>query len=241
MIRIKQLRFLLIMMILMSGCQVDQKQTMGANSNRSQGFSGYGVDNVRQMEGPLSDMMIPDQAPSGLTDAARYLDKTGTSINAKRNVSEKHHGKRYVGTKILNNRLGVIRDKYVLGDKPYLEKRQDTHTFERQATLPLTKQIERRVESLEHVADAHVMTDGDLIVIGVESNESDRKKLIQSIQKEIEDIVNPTSVSITTNRRILNRMKAIEHHVHVPSPFKSQGGTIGEFVDLVDDTVSGRK
>lgn len=231
----RHLSWLLMTLLLLSGCQVEQKSVLGANADRDQGFSGYGVERARHWEGPLTVMMVPKQAPKGITDPAKHLLQEGAYTTGKRNLSMRHEGIRHKGARILNNRPGVIRDKYVLSDKPYLQRKATVQYQEHQATTSLTKQIESRVEALEKIDDAHVMTDGEQIVIGVESSEQDRRKLIQSIEREIEGMVNLSSVHITTNRRILNRMKAFEHHVDLPRPLEPIGGAVGELVDLIDD------
>ncbi len=214
---------------------MDQKQTMGANAERSQGFSGYGVERVRDLEGPLTDLMVPDRAPKGITDPVKQLGKKNPTITNKQKISMLDGTESHKSPKILNNRLGVIRDKPPLGSKPFLDKKITVQNQEKQATTPLTQQIEARVERLEHINDAHVITDGTFVVIGIETNESNRNKIIQSIEREIGDIVDLSTVHITVSREMINRMKAIEHGVSLPGPFKSTGGTAGELIDLMDD------
>ncbi len=215
---------------------------MGANPNRNEGFSGYGVTHARNLEGPLSDMMVPDDAPKGLTDPAPHLTHEGAYTTGKRNLSMDHEGINKQGPRILNNRPGIIRDKYPHSTDTQLNEKTTIQSNRHlQATTDLTRKIEARVEALENVRDAHVMTDGNRIVIGLESNEQDRVKLRRSVEQEVEQVTELSNIYITTNRKMINRMNAIEHHVGIDKPFDSIGGTVGDLADLLDDGAHGRR
>lgn len=221
--------------LICGGCQIEQKSVMGANSNREEGFSGYGVTRVRSLEGPLMDLVVPDRAPKGFTDPVHSLHHEGQYTTKKRILSTRR------GERILNNRPNVLRDKYAHRDKPYLQKKSYQVQTEQTAQGERLRRIERRIEALEHIEDAHVLAEGDQIIIGIESDEQDRKKLIEAVENEISDEVGGATVYITTNRRLINQMNAIEHHVSWPHPFEGVGGTVGEFADLIDDTIQGRR
>ncbi|MCM3713507.1 YhcN/YlaJ family sporulation lipoprotein [Alkalihalobacillus oceani] len=232
----KIISIILIMGILFcGGCQVEQKSVMGANSNREEGFSGYGVARVRGLEGPLMDLVVPDRAPKGLTDPVHSLRHEGQYTTNKRILSTKR------GERVLNNRPNVLRDKYAHRDKPYLQRKSYQAQTEQTAQGERLRRIEQRIEALEHIEDAHVLAEDDQIIIGIESYEQDRKKLIKSVENEIRDEIGGSTVYITTNRRLINQMNAIEHHVSWPHPFEGVGGTVGELADLIDDTIQGRR
>jgi hypothetical protein len=186
--------------------------------------------------------MVPDHAPKGLTDKAQHLTREGSYATGDRNLSMPHEGINRQGPRILNNRLGVLRDKYAHStDSQLRPKTKIQNNQHLQATTDLTRKIEAHVEALENVRDAHVMTDGNRIVIGLESSEQDRMKLYRSVKQEVEQLTGLTNVYITTNRKMINRMNAIEHHIGLEKPFDSIGGTFGDFADLFDDATHGRR
>jgi hypothetical protein len=237
----KYLHYLLLTAFLLTGCTVPQKTEMGANSNRDEGFSGYGVNQARQLEGPLSDLMVPDQSPKGLVDPAPHLVREGAYITGKRDLSM-HVDRSINGQRILNNRPGVVRDKYAHSNNPNVKRKTTVQQRKHyQATSEVTLKIEQRVERLENVRDAHVITDGERFVVGLESSEQDRPKLIRTVKEEISGIADLNKVYITTDRIIINRMNALEHHVNLPRPFESIGGAIGDIADLIDDAAHGRR
>ncbi|WP_332630245.1 YhcN/YlaJ family sporulation lipoprotein [Halalkalibacter flavus] len=232
--------YLVITAALLTGCTIPQEAEMGASPDRNEGFNGYGVQQVRALEGPISDMMVPDQSPKGLTDPVRHLTDRGSYTTRHRNLSMKHEGLNQQGARILSNRPGVLRDKYSYSNDPHVA-RNNNGMRNQQATTEITREIETRVESLENVRDAHVMTDGNHIVIGVESREQDRVKLKRLVEDEVRQITDLRNVRITTDRKMINRMNAVEHHVGLDKPFDSIGGTAGELTDLVDDAIHGRR
>ncbi|WP_227936276.1 YhcN/YlaJ family sporulation lipoprotein [Alkalihalobacillus deserti] len=231
--------YLLIAVIFLTGCTIPQQEDMGANSDRNEGFSGYGVNQMRELEGPLSDLMVPDEAPNGLTDPASELVQQGAYITGRRDLSITKD-RSINGQRILSNRPGVLRGMYSHSNNPDVNKSNQKGKHY-QATSDQTRTIEQRVESLQIVRDAHVITDGNRIIIGLESSEQDRPKLIQTVKEEIAEMVDLTNVYITTDRQIINRMNALEHGVGLPRPFESIGGAVGDIVDLVDDAAHGRR
>ncbi|MFC0559975.1 YhcN/YlaJ family sporulation lipoprotein [Halalkalibacter alkalisediminis] len=232
--------YLLVAALLLTGCTVPQQADMGANSNRTEGFNGYGVNQTRQMEGPLSDLMVPDHAPKGLSDPTSELIGQGAYKTGKRDLSIANEQSIY-GQRILSNRPGVVRERYAHSNNPDVNQKQSNRQKDFQATSSQTRTIEEHVESLEIVRDAHVITDGDRIIIGLESSEQDRPKLIKTVKEEVSELVDTANVYITTDRKIINRMNALEHGVGLPRPFESIGGAVGDIVDLVDDAAHGRR
>ncbi|WP_100407289.1 YhcN/YlaJ family sporulation lipoprotein [Bacillus solitudinis] len=221
----------MFLLLCLAGCIVEQKQPMGANSDRTQGFSGYGVLQARAWEGPLTDLMVPDSSPKGLTDPTQSSLGEGNFSVEKRNLNLNHQGINRQGSRITSHKPGILRDKQIQSDEPYLKSNQ-SNRFTNQPVQDIATEIERKLKLLEHVHDVHVVSDGEIYVIGVESNEGDRKKLYRSVKKEVNNIVHINRVRITTNRRLINRMKALEHHVDIGhNPF---GGTIAEIVDIFE-------
>ncbi|KHF37956.1 YhcN/YlaJ family sporulation lipoprotein [Halalkalibacter okhensis] len=231
---------MVIAAVLLTGCTIPQEAEMGASPDRNEGFNGYGVQHVRAFEGPLSDLMVPDHSPKGLTDPVHHLTDRGSYTTRHRNLSMKHEGLNQQGARILSNRPGVLRDKYSYSNDPHVA-RKNKGIRNQQATSEITKEIETRVESLENIRDAHVMTDGSHIVIGIESSEQDRVKLRRIVEEEVKQVTDLRNVYITTDRKTINRMNAVEHHIGLDQPFESIGGTAGDLADLVDDAIRGRR
>lgn len=185
--------------------------------------------------------MVPDHAPKGLTDPANELMNQGAYTTGRRDLSMDNDRSIY-GQRILSNRPGVVRERYAHSnytDEKVIQRNQkETHY---QARNQETRKIEKQVESLEIVRDAHVIGDGNRIIVGLESSEQDRPKLIRMVKQELADVTNLNDVYITTDRKIINRMNALEHDVAFPKPFESIGGTVGDIFDLVDDAAHGRR
>ncbi|WP_088102127.1 YhcN/YlaJ family sporulation lipoprotein [Halalkalibacter urbisdiaboli] len=220
----KHILWMVVFVCCLSGCVIEQKQQMGANSDRTQGFSGYGTENARDWEGPLMDLMVPDRAPKGLTDKSQEILNDPNYLINNRNLGMNHQGINSQGARIQAHRPGTIRDKQIRSDEPYLRSKGNAKA---QHQASLTETIEQRVKSLESVHDVHVISDGQVVVLGIESSESDRKKLYRSVKNEVRNLVDINRVRITTNRQLINRMKRLEHQM-APIPF---GGTIAEIID----------
>ncbi|WP_156314763.1 YhcN/YlaJ family sporulation lipoprotein [Halalkalibacter wakoensis] len=164
----------------------------------------------------------------------------GSYTTNHRNLSMRHEGQNHQGARILSNRPGVLRDKYQHSQNPHVKK-QSNQLNDYQATSHLTRKLEASIEALENVRDAHVMSDGERIVIGLESSEQDRVRLIRAVEQEVEKITDLQQVTITTDRKIINRMNAVEHHVGLGKPFESISGAAGDLADLFDDAAHGRR
>ncbi|MBP3950671.1 YhcN/YlaJ family sporulation lipoprotein [Bacillus suaedae] len=225
----------------LSGCVIPQDQPLGSNADPNRGYNHFGVQNVRSYEGPLSDLMVPDAAPNGIGSTAQEILRNKGETSQNYNLSMSHEGINNAGSRILSNKPGIIRDKPAHQNNPNLEKRPIREKSQvLQSELKTERAIEQRVEQFAEVRDAHVISDGNVYVIGVESTESDRVSLIQSIEKEVAGM-DEAEIYITTNRRVINRIKALEHHISLPQPLESIGGAVAEMVDLIDDTTNHRR
>ncbi|WP_062046910.1 YhcN/YlaJ family sporulation lipoprotein [Bacillus sp. JCM 19034] len=230
---LKKLIILLMILFTFTACTVPQKQPFGANSHNMNGENEH-IALYRQHEGPLTDLMIPDQSPLGIGQhTTEVLQQKGQSTI--KNLG-KHEGNQFKGSRIFTNRPGVLQDKYALRrqtNDQQLKKDQSHIVIQSNSTKE--REIEKRVEKLQLVRDAHVISEGSQYVIGIESNESDREYLINEVKKELGSFQDE-QIYITTNRKVINRIKALEHHVSLSEPFDTFGAAIAEIIDLIDDS-----
>lgn len=56
------------LLFITSGCaSIEQQKTLGANDRLDEGFRVLGIKGARSLEGPLSDMLVPDDVPKSRT------------------------------------------------------------------------------------------------------------------------------------------------------------------------------
>ncbi|WP_209122665.1 YhcN/YlaJ family sporulation lipoprotein [Alkalihalobacillus sp. BA299] len=197
----------LTILAMFSGCGVvEQKHPMGANHYRDEGFSGYGTERARYLEGPASDMMVPDSAPKGRTDRAQLIADDNMYYTSERNLGFKSQGLDWGGSSVYNNAPGTIKDKYILGDRPHLRRQQ---VQQQNQNLSKEDSVRKHVMSIETIDEVYVFSHEGMLVIGIESSEQNRPKLIREVEEAISEIVDLENVRIATDRRNVNRIRAI--------------------------------
>ncbi|WP_216829172.1 YhcN/YlaJ family sporulation lipoprotein [Alkalihalobacterium elongatum] len=218
---------LMLMITMFSGCGVvEQKQPMGANNFRDEGFSGFGTNRARNHEGPLSDMMIPDGVPKGRADRAQPIANNNMYYTSERNLGFKTQGTNRSGARIYNNIPNTIRGKYVLGDRPHLRHKQ-TNDNNHQA-LTKDESIRQTLLAIENINEVYVLPHDGMFLIGIESPEQNRPKLIQEVEEELADMVDLEKVRIATDRRNVNRIRAMLDGNDIAEPFQGIGGQLSE-------------
>ncbi|GAE29100.1 YhcN/YlaJ family sporulation lipoprotein [Alkalihalobacillus hemicellulosilyticus] len=222
----------LFFVIMLSACTVPQQSPLGVNTNKTEENST--ISFYRNHEGPLTDLMVPDQSPMSIGQRTDDILNNPYSVT-KKNLGMKHEGVNHQGARIYTNRPGTIRDKYAhrRSDSNKKIKTDQSHIVIQSQSLK-ENEIEKRVEKLQIVRDAHVISDKNIFVVGVESDESDRNYLVNQVRKELESFKDE-EIHVTTNRKIINRIQALEHNVSLAEPFDTFGATLAEIVDLIDD------
>ncbi|WP_026671852.1 YhcN/YlaJ family sporulation lipoprotein [Alkalihalobacterium bogoriense] len=221
---------LFLLIITSSGCVIEQKQPLGTNNNRDEGFSGLGTNEARELEGPLSDMMVPDWAPKGRTDQAENIARENEYVPKERNLGFEEQGTNRVGPRIFTNRPGTLRDKYMLSNKPHLEKQYEANID----GLSKEDAIKEIVRSFKEVENVHVITHDGQTLVGVQSSEQNRRKLHDDIEAEIEK-ENFERVHIATDRRTVSRIQALERGMSTAEPFEEIGATFAEIMDTITE------
>ncbi|WP_017727935.1 YhcN/YlaJ family sporulation lipoprotein [Halalkalibacterium ligniniphilum] len=221
------LMFLLLGLFCLQGCTVEQEEVLGANANanREEGFKGYGTQRVQALLGPLSDLMVPDKTTKGFVYSAHLRANVTPHLQGKRDEGMGDEG-------FLTLRPGVTRDKYILRDSPQMRQKKESK-LSVQESHSLEGIIKSRIERLENVHHAYVLSDENDIVIGVESKEQNRPKLYRTIRESIKDLVDVDQVTITTSHSHINRMNALEKGMQTSRPFEDVGGFGAEMVDFL--------
>ncbi|MDE5411837.1 YhcN/YlaJ family sporulation lipoprotein [Alkalihalobacterium chitinilyticum] len=218
---------LMLLLAMFSGCGVvEQKHPMGANHFREEGFSGFGTNRARNHEGPLSDMMVPDGVPKGRTDRAQPIAQNNMYYTSERNLGFKTQGTNRSGARIYNNIPNTIRGKYVLGDRPHLRHKQMDN--EKLQTLDTNDSIRQRLLAIENINEVYVLPHEGVLLIGIESPEQNRPKLIQEVEEELSEVVDLDRVRIAIDRRNVNRIRAVLEGNDIAEPFQGIGGQLSE-------------
>ncbi|MBU8907352.1 YhcN/YlaJ family sporulation lipoprotein [Desertibacillus haloalkaliphilus] len=234
--KIRTCLILLSFIVFLGGCVVPQDEEMGANADRTQGFSGYGTDNVRGMEGPLSDMMVPDQDPKGLTSNVQSIAGENQYMTGERQIDiRKDRGQQH-SSQILSNRPGTLHDKQTLRDPGLENQTQQSDTQEQLSKNEKVSLMSQRILAIRSVQDVDIISDDDLYMIGVESNESRRSKLESEVFDAIRDIVNPDQVYVATDRKTVNRIRALRNGFESGQPLEELGATSSEFIRNLNRT-----
>ncbi|UOE92229.1 YhcN/YlaJ family sporulation lipoprotein [Alkalihalobacillus sp. LMS39] len=221
---------LFLILVMTSGCVIEQQQPLGTNNNRDEGFSGYGTNEARELEGPLSDMMVPDWAPKGRTDRAGQIARNNEYVPKERNLGFEEQGTNRVGPRIFSNRPGTLRDKYMLSNKPHLEKQYEPNV----EGLSNEDAIESIVLSFKEVENVHVVTHDGQTLVGVQSSEQNRRKLRRDIKEELKK-ENIDHVHIATDRRTVSRIQALERGMSTAEPFEEIGAMFAEIMDTITE------
>ncbi|GAF67073.1 hypothetical protein BTS2_3981 [Bacillus sp. TS-2] len=214
-------------LFILSGCILEQQQPLGAKSEH-QTFSNLGIKTAEKWQGPLTDMLVPDESIMGLTKDKNPEAYDGSN---KRNLgmyeNSQQHG-------LMNNQPGLIKDDYPPFQSYYLNRKHHSKSYSTTNVQEDHKSmIKGRLLSLENIKDVHVIETDNELLIGIESNETSMRKLERSVQNEIEQLDISKKVSFTTKRSIINRMEALENNINVPQPFQSFGGMMGEFNEFI--------
>ncbi|WP_158211609.1 YhcN/YlaJ family sporulation lipoprotein [Alkalihalobacterium alkalinitrilicum] len=217
---------LLLILTIVSGCGVvEQKHPMGANHFRDEGFSGFGTHRVRHLEGPVSDMMVPDGTPKGRTDRAHLIAEDNMYYTSERNLGFKSQGTNRSGARIYNNAPGTLDDKYILSDQPHLKRKKIDLNHQ---NISKEEQVRQQLMAIENIEDVYIFTHDGMLVIGIESAEQNRPKLIREVEEVIAEEVELENVRIATDRRNVNRIRAIVEGGDTGEPFQGIGGQLSE-------------
>ena len=201
------------MMLLASGCaSLEQQSILGANGNKEEGFSGFGANRAKYLEGPLTDMMVPDSTPMGRADRAPIIAKEDMYYTSEKNNGFEDQGTHRAGARIVDSRPGIFHEDYLLRDSPHMKRK--SISIQQEGNSSLNDNIKNRIMSFEKIDNVFVVHDKNIVLIGVESNEMNRKKLRSELEKSIQDLVeqNPDlDFKITTERRHVNKVRELEN------------------------------
>ncbi len=192
-----------MVLLCLSGCTIEQKATLGANDDRYEGYSGYGVQRVRNWEGPLMDMMVPDASPKGITDPAHELTTSNDYVSGNRNLGMNHEGNAGFGARVYTNRPGVLRDKISYSDQ-LTRDMSDAYSILTEENKDVD--LKTKIESLDEVKHLYVQENERTVVIGLEGNHSSHQSLKQLVHQIAEKYYPNKQVIVTTDRQFIKRM-----------------------------------
>ncbi|MDY7222312.1 YhcN/YlaJ family sporulation lipoprotein [Halalkalibacterium halodurans] len=208
---------------LVAGC-AQEPTTFGLA--RDQGHEARGTAHTWQgLEGPLTDMMIPERTRNGLARRdSKTFGEQREQAGAKRGLGFRHQSQR-----ILKDRMGTVEDMPQISDHPHMKQRQLQVGVQEVQTRE--QAIKQRLLNLESVHNVYVLSNGHSLIIGVDAAESNRKKLHRTISETIDDLVDLNRVTITTKRAHLQRMRTFEEGYHLGQPIEAVEGFWGEMVE----------
>lgn len=195
----------IVCMFLLTGCTIEQKEPMGANSNLDEGFNGYGTLRMRELEGPLTDMSIPDETVKGRTKIADKIADGEPYYAKEPNLGFKGNKD---GVNIHSGRAALVNDdKHMTSDRPYLEKGQQSLGTN---SGTIAEQVIQRLGHFNSIKNVYAVSDDGYLLVGVESGEQDRSKLLREVEKEIEKITPLDNVKIALDRKNITRIKKLQ-------------------------------
>ncbi|MDV2683554.1 YhcN/YlaJ family sporulation lipoprotein [Alkalihalophilus lindianensis] len=205
----KRIMLILLALMCMTGCTIEQKSTLGANADREEGFSGYGVKRMKGWEGPLMDMMVPDAAPKGITDSVTRINNRYDYVSGNRDLGMAHEGTgtAHSGAKILNNRPGILRDKTTHTD----HIKRDMKNGQKILTTKQDKShLKETIESFEEVEQVYILADDQTVVIGVVADQTNLQSLKQMVEGVAHGYYPSHQIIVTADRQFLRRMNRLQ-------------------------------
>lgn len=190
--------------LVLTGCTVEQKKPMGANPNLDEGFAGFGTMRAKELEGPLSDMMVPDEIVKGRSQIADDIADGNPYLIREPNLG--FNGKKD-GVNIYSGRAALINDKHMTSDRPNLGKKQNI--VERKDGK-IEEKIAQRLKNMQTISHVYVASADGYLLVGVESNEQDRTKLLREINKEISEVTTLDNVRVALDRPNISRIKKLQ-------------------------------
>ena len=124
----------------------------------------------------------------------------------ERNLGFTSQGTHRSGARVYNNTPGTLRDKYILGDEPHLRHKQGQENAGQNAQNQ-EERVRAIISSFENVNEFYVFTHNGIMLIGIESSEQNRPKLIVEVEEAISDVVDLKNVRIATDRQNVNKIR----------------------------------
>ncbi|KMK76381.1 YhcN/YlaJ family sporulation lipoprotein [Alkalihalobacillus pseudalcaliphilus] len=215
----------ILTMLITSGCVTEQQKPLGAKSNPQNTFSGVGIQEVRSHEGPISDMLVPDDTVLQLTEKKSPYEEGVHGY--KRNIGLKEKGLTSNG--VMNNRPGKIKELYPPHQTKILTTKEENHNYQENVNF------KQALLSLETIQDVHIVETNEQILVGIESSgghHEHQNKVEKTVQAYANEYDIDKEVIVTTKRTIINRMEAFENHEEGRFPFRSFKGMMAEFKEL---------
>lgn len=203
---------LLVSMILMiSGCaSLEPQQKLGATNNQEDGFRILGTNRARSLEGPLSDLLVPDDAPKTRISLADEIAEKNLYYAKEKDLGFENQGINRAGSRVVDLHPGSMRDDYLLRDKPQMKKKQTVKV----QSANLVDEIRVKIKAIEKIENVYVVKDGNIVLIGVEASEQNRRKLKEELNEVIADIKKShpnVQFKIATDRATVGEIRQLEN------------------------------
>ncbi|AXF54940.1 YhcN/YlaJ family sporulation lipoprotein [Salicibibacter kimchii] len=192
-------RFLILTMVTVlvtTGCVQAQHETGHTRKDYDPELE-LGI-NLNDHLGPASDLMVPDDGPGNLTkkgtqdiDSQRDYGWHKNRVNAVKTGRVNDHPR-------LNDDAERLRDQVQEINQQYEGEQED---------LPILKE---KIESLEPVSNAYVVSHDGRLYIGIEGASADDEQLGRAISS----LVSEEDVVWHTDRRSVHRIRAAEKTVN---------------------------
>lgn len=200
----------------LAGCSTDnQAGDMGAGTFRGVGtnerypITERGTTGATYTgEGPITDMFTNDDRPGmrkSVTDNQKITTQNRDGTNTRNGVVQRQDLNRETGLFGINGRV-YDRD---MARPQNVENSVNRRGPLRRLEQLNTGEIERIVKNIDNVNDVHVVSYGNSVVIGVDTNGNNREKLENSIKQRVQRVTGDRDVYVVTDRDQLGRIRTM--------------------------------
>lgn len=200
----------------LAGCGADNQNNMGAQNYReSYPMTERGTTGARYSgEGPITDMF---------TDEDRYAIQE-RSVERNRRTYEQRFMNR--------NDTRILRERAINNERTNQLRPQESRI------QPLnTERIERIVEQMNGVNEAHVISHGRSVVIGIDTNAKDSQQLENRIKQRVQQLTKNYDVYVVTDKDQLGRIETLGERMRTggSEALQEVGETFNEIIDDITD------
>lgn len=220
----------------LAGCGNDGANDTGTfRTEQYQATSQRGTTGARYTgEGPITDMFTDDDRVGQRVQ--RYERRNavdGSRLGVQSRQNKYNQGRytegRYTGQNVqrINQRTrystqGTLGENNRITDgNQQLRGSNTAHPRLTDNTIPRqtngnninNEQIERTVESMANVNDCHVVSQGDSVIIGVDTNGNNREQLENEIRNRVQQIVQGKNVYVVTDEEQVNRVRTLGERI----------------------------
>lgn len=163
--------FISFFVFFLQGCaSYNDEAVHGANSDRLEGFRTFTMKGARSLEGPITDMLVPDDSPKALTVRTKRVAEENVYFKNDKNLGFRDLARRSTDANVLD----------VRPDKIYNDMKAKNGNFEQ-----VKANLRSQILSNNNVSDVNIVKTGNTLLVKVYTTAKNKEKL----KAELNDIV----------------------------------------------------